>query len=83
MPDMENGTKIIFFQKKKKIPKLLEDLKFTNNRYTIAIDASVYTKKGPLSSFYKEKNSKNMKFRACRALRSNQRNRLKTENMMK
>ena len=81
MPDMENGTKIIFFQKKNIFSKLLEDLKFTNNRYTI--DASVYTKKGPLSSFYKEKNSKNMKFRACRALRSNQRNRLKTENMMK
>ena len=56
MPDMENGTKIIFFQKKNIFSKLLEDLKFTNNRYTI--DASVYTKKGPLSSFYKEKTPK-------------------------
>ena len=48
MPDMENGTNIIFFQKKKS-QKLLKDLKFTSNRYTI--DASLYNKKGPVSSF--------------------------------
>ena len=56
MPDRENGTKILFSQKKNIFPKLLEDLKFTNNRYII--DACVYTKKRPLSSFDNEKNSK-------------------------
>ena len=56
MPDMENGTKILFSQKKNIFPKLLEDLKFTSNRYSI--DASLYTKKGPVSSFYKQKKHK-------------------------